>query len=193
MCYRARASACCSFSRKTVQLISAGKWMVNSSLNGTYRDISVQDVRWNTSENTENWLQDPDNRKENRDAWAAWPGFSATSSNLGRKFGLLGLRPVRTCDLRLLEHTGQHLSAYWQFIDPDTLLLFPKTRCHFLAQEETATAEFSQTQPNPEEMAGLLIHPRGHGKKDLSCWKPESALSNGLAEATELCIKCRQK
>lgn len=116
--------------------------------------------------------------------------FLATSSNLGRKFGLPVLRPVRMCGLRLFEHTGQRLSAYWHFIVPDTLLLFLKRRSHFLA-------EFAnRTQPGPTKPRGYsraLIHLRGHRKKDLSCWKPESVLGRGLAEATALCIKCRWK
>lgn len=59
--------------------------MVKSSLNETYRDFSVQDVKWNTSENTENWLQDPDTGEDNRDAQAAWLGFFSHKQQFGQK------------------------------------------------------------------------------------------------------------
>lgn len=149
MCYRARAPACCIFSRQTIQLISAGKWMVNPSLNETYRDLSVQDAKWNTSENTENCLQDPDTGGDKRDAQAAWPGFSATSSNLGRKFGLPGFLAIRMCDLRLFEHTGASFCQH--FIDTlFTLTLY----CSFLKHPASSWFHSSRIQPDPTKPPG---------------------------------------
>lgn len=85
--------------------------MVNSSLNETYRDLSVQMQNEIQVKTQKIACKTQTLGKITEMPRQLGLVFLATSSNLGRKFGLPGLRPIRMCDLRLFGHTGQRVSA----------------------------------------------------------------------------------